>query len=127
MPTLSDKTGFLIVANLVKYAIGFMVPIALVRLLSQQEYGSYQQLVLVGTALAGIMTLGLPTSIYYFYHHVSAGRRPVLILQTVLMLAVMGMISGALVYLAAPLLAHRMSNPDLTGYLGIYEIGRAHV
>src|SRR5690242_7196159 len=114
MPSLSDKTGFLIVANLVKYAIGFMVPIALVRVLSQREYGSYQQLLLIGTALTGIMTLGLPTSSYYFYHHVSAGRRPILVLQTVTMLVVMGVISGALVYVAAPYLAYRMNNPDLT-------------
>jgi len=121
MSTLSDKTGFLIVANLVKYSIGFMVPIVLVRALNQQEYGSYQQLLLIGNALAGIMTLGLPASIYYFYHHVSTtGRRPALVLQTVFMLAVMGLVSGALVYLAAPFLAQRMSNPDLTGFLNIY-------
>ncbi|GAB4507883.1 MAG: oligosaccharide flippase family protein [Sulfuricaulis sp.] len=122
MPSLSDKAGFLIIANLIKYTIGFMVPIVLVRMLNQHEYGSYQQILLVGTALVGIMTLGLPTSIYYFYHHVSAGRRPVLILQTVVMLAMTGLISGALVYLAAPFLAQRMNNPALTGLFSIYAL-----
>ncbi len=120
MSSLSDKAGFLIVANLVKYSIGFMMPIVLVRLLTQEEYGSYQQLLLIGTALAGIMTLGLPTSIYYFYHHVSAGKRPVLIFQTVLMLAATGLISGVVVYLAAPILADQMNNPRLSDLLGIY-------
>ena len=122
MHSLSDKAGFLIVANLFKYAVGFVMPMVLVRLLEQQEYGTYQQLLLVSTAAAGIMTLGLPTSIYYFYHHVSADRRPALIFQTSLMLAISGMICAGLIYLASPYIADRMSNPGLTGLLNIYVI-----
>jgi O-antigen/teichoic acid export membrane protein len=122
MSSLSDKAGFLIVANLIKYAVGFMMPIVLVRMLDQDSYGSYQQLLLVGTAMAGIMTLGLPASIYYFYHQGPASKRTALIFQTVVMLALAGLVAGALVYLAAPFLAQRMSNPSLTGLLGTYAL-----
>ncbi len=122
MSSLSDKAGFLIVANLIKYAVGFMMPIVLVRMLDQDSYGSYQQLLLVGTAMAGIMTLGLPASIYYFYHHGPSSRRTALIFQTVFMLALAGLVSGALVYVTAPFLAQRMSNPALTSLLGTYAL-----
>lgn len=122
MLSLSDKAGFLIVANLIKYAVGFLMPIVLVRLLDQHDYGSYQQLLLVGTAMTGIMTLGLPTSIYYFYHHVTVDKHTTLIFQTILALAAAGLISGALVYLTAPFLSLRMNNPGLSGLLGIYAL-----
>ncbi|MHB8624057.1 MAG: lipopolysaccharide biosynthesis protein [Sulfuricaulis sp.] len=122
MSSLSDKAGILIIANLIKYAVGFMMPIVLVRMLDQDSYGSYQQLLLVGTTMAGIMTLGLPASIYYFYHHGPASKRSALIFQTVVMLAMAGLVSGALVHLAAPFLARHMNNPNLTGLLGTYAL-----
>jgi len=69
----------LILANTLKYAVGFALPMVLVRLLTQDDYGTYQQLSLIANFATGIMVLGLPTSIYYFYHRKSAepsgGRR----------------------------------------------------
>ena len=62
MRSLSNKAGLLILANGIKYAIGFILPMVLVRLLTKQDYGTYQQLSLVSSAATGIMVLGLPTS-----------------------------------------------------------------
>ena len=71
MRSLSDKAALLIAANLTKYAVGFVLPMVLVRLLSRDDYGTYQQLVLIGNIANAVMVLGLPVSVYYFYH-----RRP---------------------------------------------------
>ena len=122
MKSLSSKAALLITANALKYFVGFALPMVLVRLLSKQEYGTYQQLSLVASIATGILVLGLPTSVYYFYHHVAktpAGR-PTLIAQTQLMLLLCGFVATIAIMIAAPALAERMNNPALAALLPTY-------
>jgi O-antigen/teichoic acid export membrane protein len=119
MVLLADKAALLIIANALKYAFGFVLPMILVRLLSQQEYGTYQQLSLVANLATGIMVLGLPMSIYYFYHRED---RPTLIAQTQLALLVSGVLTALAIASAAPLLAAHMHNPQLSDLLPTYAI-----
>lgn len=117
----------LIGASALKYAFGFILPMVLVRVLSQQEYGTYQQLALVGNLASGVMVLGMPLSVYYFYHRV---HRPTLIAQTQAVLILSGLVTAIALALAAPLLAARMHNPRLgellpiyCGYVGLFIAG----
>lgn len=122
MDSLSDKAAFLIVANMIKYSIGFLIPIAMVRLLNQHDYGTYQQVLLVGNAVIGVMVLGIPTSIYYFHHHAARDQQPALVLQTGVLLAGAGLAAGVAVASASPWLAGTMSNPDLQPLLHVYSL-----
>jgi len=124
MASLSDKAALLILANTLKYAVGFALPMVLVRHLTQDDYGTYQQLSLIANFATGIMVLGLPTSIYYFYHLKSAERsgRPTLIAQTQLLLLASGALTAVAIALAAPLLARRMSNARLLELLPLYSV-----
>jgi O-antigen/teichoic acid export membrane protein len=119
--TLSDKAGFLIVANLIKYAVGFVMPMVLVRVLSQTEYGTYQQMLLIGGAF-GILTLGLPVSIYYFFPRQSSTGQAALIAQTTIMLTIAGAIAAAGIYITAPMLAGTVNNPAMVQLLQIFGI-----
>lgn len=120
MTSLSDRAGFLIVASLIKYAVGFVMPMVLVRLLSQSDYGSYQQMVLIGTAAVGIMTFGLPTSIYYFYHQVVAEKLPALIAQTTILLSLAGLLALAGIWIGADYFAATLNNPSVGMLIRIY-------
>src|SRR5437016_4053796 len=124
MASLSDKAALLILANTLKYAVGFALPMVLVRLLTQDDYGTYQQLSLIANFATGIMVLGLPTSIYYFYHRKSAepAGRPTLMAQTQIVLLASGALTALALALAAPLLARRMSNPRLLELLPLYSV-----
>ncbi len=119
---LSDKAGSLIAANLIKYAVGFALPMVLVRLLTPADYGSYQQLLLIGTLAASVMVLGLPTSIYYFYHHVAEQNRPTLIAQSTVLLSLSAALTAAAVWLLADPLAVRFNNPALVGLMPVYAL-----
>ena len=55
MASLSDKAALLILANTLKYAVGFALPMVLVRHLTQDDYGTYQQLSLIANFATGIM------------------------------------------------------------------------
>ncbi len=120
--SLSDKAGYLILANLIKYAVGFVMPMVLVRMLSQSDYGAYQQMIFIGWAALSIMTLGLPTSIYYFYHYVSPERIPTLVVQTSLMLGIGGAMAAAAVFFGAPAIADILNNPSIADLLKLYAV-----
>lgn len=125
--SLSDKAALLIIANTLKYGVAFVLPMLLVRLMSQGEYGTYRQLTLIASICLGLMVLGLPVSIYYFYSH---AHRPTLIAQTQLALLVSGAATAVLVAIGAPYVAASMHNPDLrsllplfAAYIGFYIAG----
>jgi O-antigen/teichoic acid export membrane protein len=122
MASLSDKAGFLISANLIKYAVGFCLPMLMVRVLDKSDFGTYQQLLLVGSLAVGLLTLGLPSSIYFFYNRIEPHQQPALILQTLAMLVAAGLVAAAGIAVAAPMLATRMSNPQLAAYLPLYAV-----
>lgn len=123
--SLSDRAGFLVVANLIKYAVGFAMPMVLVRILTQNDYGSYQQMILIGNATIGILTLGLPVSVYYFYHHVEEKRIPALIAQTTILLVISGVIATLVIYFGADHFSASMNNPLMAGLMQIYAISMA--
>lgn len=110
MASLSNKAGILIVANLLKYGVGFVLPMLLVRLLTPQDYGTYRQLTLVVSIASTILVLGLPPSIYYFHDHALAARRRALQVQTVVMLGLLGLFGAAVLVAARQLLGQLLHN-----------------
>lgn len=124
MASLSDKAAVLIIGSGCKYAVGFVLPMVLVRFLSQYDYGTYQQLTLVANFCTNMMVLGLPTSVYYFYHHRSetSRGRSTLIAQTAVCLFAAGTVTAVVVAIASPALAARMSDPALRHLLPLYAL-----
>lgn len=122
MTTLSDKAGFLIAANFVKYAVGFIMPMMLVRMLTKAEYGTLQQVQLLGTLSLNLLVLGLPSSVYYFYRHDEGVRRMALVQQTTWMLLASGAVTATCLVLAASAFARWSNNPAVAVYLPIFAI-----
>jgi len=120
--SLSDRAGFLVTANIAKFAIGIVMPMILVRLLSHSDYGSYQQMVLVSYVALTLLTFGLPTSVYYFNSHVGRERVPALIVQTTVLLVIGGTLASAAIYFGAAPLARMLNNPGMTRLLAIYGL-----
>jgi O-antigen/teichoic acid export membrane protein len=108
-------------SNAFKYAVGFGLQVVLVRLLSRQDYGSYQQLLLLGAIAVGVMPLGLPGSVYYFTHRVGPQRQRLLVGQTLLTLFGTGLLSAVALRLAAPWIARAMNNPALAELIPLYS------
>lgn len=127
MRSLSDRAGFLVAANIAKFAIGIIMPMILVRMLSHSDYGSYQQLVLVSYVAVTLLTFGLPTSVFYFNSHLGRERLPALIVQTSVLLLVGGAIGGTAIYFGAGPLARLMNNPGMAPLLALYGVSVAFV
>jgi O-antigen/teichoic acid export membrane protein len=121
MTSLSDKAGFLIAANFVKYAVGFVMPMLLVRLLTKADYGTYTQLQLIANVSTGVLVLGLPSSVYFFYQRDAQGRTA-LVHQTVLMLMISGVLTALVLMVGAPHFAATTNNPEVGRWLPLYAV-----
>jgi O-antigen/teichoic acid export membrane protein len=122
MASLSDKAGFLIVANLIKYAVGFVMPMVLVRMLSRTDYGTYQQLALIGALGIAILVLGLPNSVYYFHDRTNPARDKVLTLQTSALLLISGTLTAVVLIACTPLIVALMKNTALSPLILWYAL-----
>ena len=125
MASLSDKAGILIVANLLKYGVGFALPMVLVRLLSTQEYGTYQQLALVASLGSALLLLGLPTSIYYFHARSDHTQRVALQVQTLALLGVLGLVGAVAATLGAGPIGALLRNPEIARLLPVFALSSA--
>jgi O-antigen/teichoic acid export membrane protein len=125
--SLSDRAGFLIAANIVKFSIGVFMPMILVRMLTHKDYGSYQQMVLIGNAALQLMVLGLPMSVFYFNAHVSKERVPTLVLQTSVLLFVSGALAALIVCIGAGPISRELNNPGMAFLLSLYAISTGFV
>jgi O-antigen/teichoic acid export membrane protein len=95
--------------------VSIAVPLVLVRVFDQTVYGQYKELFLIAGTAVPLLTLGVPTSVYYF-----APRRPAqaqrLLLQSVLVLAGLG-IGGAVVLLSLGAALQRFFHAPLATYI----------
>src|SRR5699024_1031267 len=81
-----------------------------------------QQLLLVNLMALGLLTAGLPSSVYYFYNRVDPAQRGALVAQTLSLLGILGAVAAAAIAFGAPLIGERMSNPDLAAQLPLYAL-----
>ena len=122
MPSLSDKAGVLIASNFVKYAVGFVMPMVLVRMLTKHDYGTLQQLQLIASTAVGVLVLGLPGSVYYFYKDDHEYSRVALVQQTLALLALSGAVTTAALVVGAGQISDWMSNALLLRYLPFFAL-----
>lgn len=66
-PSLSTQSIAVFIGQVSGFAVNFLTPVLLVRLISKSDYGILQQFVLMGNTLLPILGLGLASSLYYFY------------------------------------------------------------
>ncbi|HEY1266895.1 MAG TPA: oligosaccharide flippase family protein [Candidatus Binatia bacterium] len=110
--------------RMVAFAATFFIPVVLVRVFDQTEFGTYKQLFLVYATLFGILQFGMAESLYYFLPlgHRKGGRYTA---NALVSLAGAGIVGLALVVWKAPLIASWLGNGALAAYLpalGVYVL-----
>ena len=106
----------------VAFAATFATPLVLARVFDQAEFGTYKQLFVVYTTLAGIAQFGMAESLLYFLPF-SPGRGGRYTANALLVLAAAGLACLGLLALAGPHLSRWLGNaalPGLSGLLGAY-------
>jgi O-antigen/teichoic acid export membrane protein len=109
------------IGRIVGYVVTFVMPITLVRLFSPAEFGTYKQVFLIYGTLVGVGQIGMAESLYYFIPRApeNAGRY---VSNTILMLAVSGLLLLGISWFGAAHVARWWSNPGLVAFLPILGV-----
>ncbi len=126
-PPASSESGagpvlMLAAGRAVAFAATFATPLVLARVFDQATFGTYKQLFVVYTTLAGISQFGMAESLLYFLPH-SPGRGGRFVANALVVLAGAGLAWLGLLALAGPHLSRWLGNaalPGLSGLLGAY-------
>jgi len=120
--SLSDRTGIILLGNIVNSAAGLALGIILVRVMSKSDYGTYRQVWLIFQTLSSILLLGIPSSILYFVPTLREDEQKGFIYQTVLFLLCIGFVMGIIFFFASGFIAEKFNNPGLAQFLKIMSI-----
>ena len=126
MYSMKKQAFLLFIGKFSVTIINFLVPVILVRVLTQQEYGTYRQSILLFTFFVPLLQMGINESLYYFYNKEDNKE---LISQSIYLFSIIGLIFLILFLLfhgKIPLLFKGLNNLLIvrnTGiYIGIYFI-----
>lgn len=106
------------------FLAAFAIPMVLVRVFDQTEFGTYKQLFLVFGTLFGIFQVGMAESLYYFLPSKS-NRAGSYVVNSLIVMGTLGALAAMLLWLGRGKVALLLNNPDLAEYLpliGLYLV-----
>ena len=112
-PSLKEQGAWLLFAKTVGFGFSFLLPLLIVRFLSKEQVGVYQQVFLVIVNANTILTLGFGMSAYYFLARETA-RRPSVIFNTLLFNFIVGGTACLTLYLYPQLIGNIFHSPEIT-------------
>ena len=116
--SLSDQAIFLMGAKTIDTVTFIALGMVLTRLMNQTDYGTYQQVMLVANTLTVFLPFGLSESIFYFYPKVENHKK--FLLQTFLLLNLIGAVGALGTLLLRAETARFLSNTRLSHLAIIY-------
>ncbi len=123
----ADRTLLVVFGSGIKSAVDLLVGIALARLMSQADFGSYRQVLLIFGTLGGLTSLGIPQSLLYFVPKRREIDAPQYVWRAFSIITGTTAAALGLVLLAAPWIASAFDNPGLSTLLRVgclYPLGQ---
>lgn len=105
---------YLLIGRMFTMVASFIMPLVLVRFMSQSDYGVFSQFYTLYTAIYVILALGLHTNIFYFYPTATKEDADKYVSNTTVLLLLFGFIGGAIMYIP----------PIQTALFGDSELGK---
>ena len=120
--SLSDRAGFIGLGRFIRAISKLLFSVVIVRILTQYEYGSYRQIVLLYSIFSIIFFLGIPQSIYYWLPKTNDSNRKTLVLQSEILLFILGIFLGVIFFITSNTWANSFSNDQLSKLLKAFSI-----
>ncbi|HKP10873.1 MAG TPA: oligosaccharide flippase family protein, partial [Blastocatellia bacterium] len=113
---LSKRAALLAVAKVAGYALTLPLPLVLVRVLSQSDFGLYKQAFQVITTLLTLLGLQVGLSIYYFIPRYP-DRKPHVVMNVLIFYAALGGLTALLFAVYPQWITHVFKTDDLVPYV----------
>lgn len=112
-PSLKSQSAWLLFAKLVGFAFAFLLPLLVVRFLTQEKVGVYRQVFLIITNAVSILPLGFSMSAFYFLSR-EPEKRASAVLNILLFNFVTGGAACLALFLFPQLLGNLFNNAEMT-------------
>ena len=113
---MSKRAALLAAAKVAGYALTLPLPLVLVRVLSQSDFGLYKQAFQVITTMLTLLSLQVSISIYYFLPR-HPDRKPHVVMNVLIFYAVLGGATALLFALYPQWITHIFKTNDLVPYV----------
>lgn len=116
--SLTEQAAVLFVGHVLALLVGVAVPMVLVRIFPQAQYGLYQQLFLVFTTLLPFGQMGVTQGLYYFLPR-EPDKKDAVVAQTFLFVIITGAFCLLGLFFFRERIAVFMNSPEMTQYLPV--------
>ncbi|HLM01409.1 MAG TPA: oligosaccharide flippase family protein, partial [Pyrinomonadaceae bacterium] len=113
-PSLKSQSAWLLFAKFVGFAFAFLLPLLVVRFLSQEKVGVYRQVFLIIANAVSILPLGFSMSAFYFLNRERAEKRGAVVFNILLFNFVVGGAACLTLFLFPQLLGNLFNNAEMT-------------
>ena len=120
---LSRRAIILIYGRAFSFFLSLLIPVVLSRLLLKEDYGSYQQLIVIYSIVQAVLLLGMPQSLLYYFPRKEPEEHPLLIRQTWTILLLSALVVTSLFWIGAEMTKTYIPGNHLQPFiflLGIY-------
>ena len=123
MSELSKQAGMLSATEFFRFFVKSIIGIALARLITPAELGSYRQLFLIYSTFSTLLLLGIPQSLLYFLpKSKTAEDQKRIISRTLNIVSLLALIFAIAIFALKGFIAVKFNNPSLRPLLLIYAI-----
>lgn len=99
------------------FGLSLIIPIVLTHYLTQDEYGSYRQLILLFSTLQPIFLFGMPTSLRFFIPRADKKEAGIFVIQNTIFIFVSGLILFFIISITGGPISVLLFGNDLTTYM----------
>lgn len=123
MSNLTRQAGLLSATEFFRFFVKSVIGIALARLITPAELGSYRQLFLIYSTFSTLLLLGIPQSLLYFLPKSgSPEEQKRIITRTLNVISLLALVFGLLIFALRGFIAEKFNNPALENLLLFYAI-----
>ena len=123
MNELPKQAGILSLTEFFRLAIKAIIGIALARLITPAELGSYRQLFLIYTTFSTLLLLGIPQSMLYFLPKAeNIEKQRIIVTRSLNLISGLGLIFALCLFIFRKAISQAFNNPQLEELLIIYAI-----
>jgi len=112
--SLTEQGVWLLAARVIGFAFSLILPLLLVRRLSQHEFGLYKQAFLLIVTAASMLPLGFGMSAFYFLPRETPEKRRQIIFNILLFNLIVGGAACLALFAAPQMLGALFQNPEMT-------------
>lgn len=117
----SKQAAWIAVGSLFSFGFSIVSSMILSRYFDKGDYGTYKQVIYVYHTLLTVFTLGLPKAFPYFLPRVDISKAHDLIKKVTNIFFALGLAFSLALFVASPLIAEVMNNPDLEDAMRIFS------